>query len=90
MTIRPRRARRRGPQPGCLCIPGDVVRSVRFGGPDLLPDDYPPGAVEIVSPTGPAVAQRLVFRTFHDDDLVATFPGTRLPSPGNSRIQRHG
>ena len=61
---------------GRLLIPGEVVRSVRFGGPEFIAGDYPPGAVEIVSPpTGPAVGQRLEIRAFQDDDLVASFEG---------------
>lgn len=61
---------------GRLRIPGEVVRSVRFGGPDFIAGDYPPGLVEIVSPpTGPAVGQRLEIRAYLDDDLVASFEG---------------
>ena len=61
---------------GRLVIPGEVVRSVRFGGPDFIAGDYPPGSVEIVSlPTGPAVGRRLEVRALQGDNLVASFEG---------------
>ncbi|BBY28880.1 hypothetical protein MSEDJ_29760 [Mycolicibacterium sediminis] len=61
---------------GTLRIPGDVVRSVRFGGPDFIAGDYPPGAVQLVSPpTGPAIGKRLEVRAFQDEEVVATFEG---------------
>lgn len=61
---------------GRLRIPGDVVRSVRFGGPDFIAGDYPPGAVEFISPpTGSAIGKDLEVRAFQDDEVVATFEG---------------
>ena len=61
---------------GRLHIPGDVVRSVRMGGPDFIAGDYPPAAVEFISPpTGPAVGKRLEIRAFEADDEVASFEG---------------
>jgi hypothetical protein len=59
-----------------LRIPRDVVRSVRFHGPEFIAGDYPPGAVEIVSGSrGPAVGQLLEFRAFHEGSLTATYEG---------------
>ncbi|WP_261879681.1 hypothetical protein [Mycobacterium marinum] len=62
---------------GTLQIPGDVVRSVRFDGPDFIAGNYPPGAVAFVSPptAGPAIGKHLQVRTFQDDEVVATFEG---------------
>ena len=61
---------------GRLHIPGDVVRSVRFGGPDFVAGDYPPGAVDFISqPTGPAIGKRLEVRAFQDDEVIASFEG---------------
>ncbi|OBB73657.1 hypothetical protein [Mycobacterium sp. 852014-52144_SCH5372336] len=61
---------------GRLRIPGDVVRSVRLGGPDFIAGDYPPGAVEFISPpSGPAIGKRLAVRAFQDDEVVASFEG---------------
>jgi hypothetical protein len=61
---------------GRLRIPSEVVRSVRLSGPEFIAGDYPPGAVEIVSPpTGPRVGKHLEIRAFQGDDLVATFEG---------------
>jgi hypothetical protein len=49
---------------------------VRFGGPDFIAGDYPPGAVEFISPpTGPAIGKRLEVRAFQDDEVVASFEG---------------
>ncbi|MCV7384401.1 hypothetical protein [Mycolicibacter longobardus] len=61
---------------GRLRIPGEVVRSVRFDGPEFITGNYPPGTVEIVTePSGAAIGQRLEVRVFRDDDLIASFEG---------------
>lgn len=59
-----------------LHIPREVVRSVRFDGPDFIAGEYPPGAVNIVSGSGGrAVGQQLELRAFQEDTLVATYEG---------------
>ncbi|MDM3974745.1 hypothetical protein QRB36_11255 [Mycobacterium marseillense] len=61
---------------GRLHIPGEAVRSVEFGGPDFIAGDYPPGAVEFISPpTGPAIGKRLEIRAFQGEAVVASFEG---------------
>lgn len=62
---------------GSLLIPGDVVRSVRLDGPDFIAGDYPPGAVEFISPpTGPAIGERLEVRAYQGGEIVASFEGS--------------
>lgn len=57
-------------------LPRDVVRSVRFDGPDFIAGDYPPGTVEIGSvPSGPGVGQLLQLRAMHEDAVIASYEG---------------
>lgn len=55
-------------------IPRDVVRTVRFDGPEFIAGDYPPGTVELISPPRrPAIDQPLELRAFHEGTLTATY-----------------
>lgn len=57
-------------------IPGGVVRSVRFDGPEFIAGEYPPGAVEINKGSiGPAVGRVLELRAFRDNTMMASYDG---------------
>lgn len=57
-------------------IPQDVVRSVRFDGPEFIAGEYPPGAVELLGgPRGPAVGQPLGIRALDEGAVIASYEG---------------
>ncbi|QYL30064.1 hypothetical protein TM48_04626 [Mycobacterium shottsii] len=62
--------------PETLQFPRNVVRSVRFDGPDFIAGEYPPGAVGIaLRPSGSAIGRPLELRTVHEDTVVASYEG---------------
>lgn len=58
-----------------LHIPGEVVRSVRFDGPEFIAGDYPPGAVQILTRPSGAVGLPLELRACQGEVMVASFEG---------------